>query len=132
MSKPREVQLASRPVGWPTPENFALVEGELPDLGRGPGPRAQRRHVGRPLHARPDERRQVLRGAVRAGRRPWTAARSARSSSPAPTGFAVGDLVLHGLGWREHAVLDATPARVGRPGGGPGLRLPRRARHDRA
>ena len=27
-------------------------------------------------------------------------------------GFAVGDHVLHGLGWREVAVLDATGARV--------------------
>ena len=35
---------------------------------RRPGPRAQRGHVGRPLHARSDERRQVLCRAVRARR----------------------------------------------------------------
>ena len=29
MSNPREVQLVSRPVGWPTPENFALESRAL-------------------------------------------------------------------------------------------------------
>ena len=32
---PREVRLASRPVGWPTHEDFALVESEVPELADG-------------------------------------------------------------------------------------------------
>src|SRR6478735_5034767 len=35
MPNPREVQLVSRPVGWPTPENFALVESAPTQLGPG-------------------------------------------------------------------------------------------------
>ena len=32
---PREVRLASRPVGWPTHDDFAVVESELPELADG-------------------------------------------------------------------------------------------------
>lgn len=31
----REIQLASRPVGRPTPDNFRLAESPLPELGDG-------------------------------------------------------------------------------------------------
>ena len=65
--------------------------GELPPGRDGaartpgrPGPGPQPLHVRRPLHARPDERRQVVLRAVRAGRARSTAAPSARSSPPGP------------------------------------------------
>ena len=32
---PREVRLVSRPVGWPTHDDFAVVESELPALADG-------------------------------------------------------------------------------------------------
>ena len=32
---PREWRLASRPTGWPTPENFELAESDLPELQDG-------------------------------------------------------------------------------------------------
>ena len=32
---PREVRLASRPVGWPTHADFEVVDSELPDLADG-------------------------------------------------------------------------------------------------
>ena len=32
---PREWRLASRPTGWPTPENFELAESEVPELADG-------------------------------------------------------------------------------------------------
>ena len=47
-------------------------------------------------------------------------------------GFKPGDLVLHGLGWRDYAVLDARLGPGGRPGARAGVGLPRRARPDRA
>ena len=65
---PREWRLTSRPIGWPTPENFALVESDVPDLAEGQILVRNEVHLRRPVHARPDERRQVLRRAVRAGR----------------------------------------------------------------
>ena len=33
LSHTREIHLASRPEGWPTPENFRLAEASLPELG---------------------------------------------------------------------------------------------------
>src|SRR2546429_321447 len=34
---PRQIVLASRPAGWPTPANFRLTEEDRPDLADGPG-----------------------------------------------------------------------------------------------
>ena len=70
------------PTGWPTPENFATAEVELPALEDGQILVRNIAHLRRPVHARPDERRQVVRPAVPARTRPSTAAPSARSSSP--------------------------------------------------
>ena len=66
---PREWRLASRPTGWPTPENFELVESEVPELADGQIRVRNEVHVGRPVHARADERRQVVRRALRASAR---------------------------------------------------------------
>src|SRR3979490_945132 len=33
MTATREIHLASRPVGWPTPDNFRFVDVELPEPG---------------------------------------------------------------------------------------------------
>ena len=52
---------------------------------------------------------------------------------PAPTDVAVGALVLHGLGWRDVAVLPAAHVpRCSRLPGLPAVGLPRRAGHARA
>ena len=64
----REIRLAARPRGMPQPSDFELAEVELPDPVDGRDPRPQRVRLGRPVHAGPDERRALLRGAVR-GRR---------------------------------------------------------------
>ena len=82
MTTSHEWHLIRRPHGAPVDEDFALVEVELPEPGPGPGAGPQHVHVGRPLHARPDERREVLRPAVPARRGRWTAARWARWSRP--------------------------------------------------
>jgi NADPH-dependent curcumin reductase CurA len=107
---PREIILASRPDGWPTVANFALVEVPHQDLADGqvrvrnlfmsvdPYMRGRMNdvksyvppfEVGRPLEG----------GAV---------GEVVESRSP---DLAVGDLVLHMLGWRDEAVLDARHAR---------------------
>jgi hypothetical protein len=102
----RQVHLVSRPVGWPAPEDFRLVEVEVPEPSDG----------------------QVLVHNQFLSVDPYMRGRMNEARSYAPpyrldapmTGGAVGevlasrspqlrdgDLVLHQAGWREYAVLDA-------------------------
>ena len=64
--KNRQILLASRPSGAPTPENFRLVEAEVPRPR--PDAAAHGLPLPRPLHAQPHERRTLIRPAGRAGR----------------------------------------------------------------
>ncbi|MGI5503187.1 NADP-dependent oxidoreductase [Lentzea sp. CA-135723] len=101
-----EVRLASRPTGWPTDENFEIAEVEVPTPGDGqilvrnvvmsvdPYMRGRMNdvksyvppfQVGAPLDG----------GAV---------GEVVTSNSPE---FKAGDHVLHGLGWRDYAVVNA-------------------------
>lgn len=104
MPTTRQVQLRSRPTGWPTPENFETVEVELPPLGPGqvlvrntvmsvdPYMRGRMNDV--KSYVPPFQLGEPLDGGV-VGE--VVASESER--------FAVGDMVAHQLGWREHAVL---------------------------
>jgi len=104
-----EVRLASRPSGWPTDENFEIAEVEVPTPGDGeilvrnvvmsvdPYMRGRMNdvksyvppfQVGAPLDG----------GAV---------GEVVTSNSP---DFKPGDHVLHGLGWRDYAVVNAAHA----------------------
>lgn len=106
----REIHLASRPEGVPATDAFALVETDLPDPAEGqllvenlvmsvdPYMRNRMRDV--KSYIPPFQLGEPLDGGA-VGR---VVASNARD-------FAEGDIVLHQLGWREHAVLDARAAR---------------------
>jgi len=106
----REIHLIARPTGEPTADDFAVVERELPDPGEG----------------------ELLVRNVVMSVDPYMRGRMSEAKSYAPPyelnapmyGGAVGEvlasgtddvpegaLVLHGLGWRDHALVDATSAR---------------------
>ena len=107
---PREVRLVSRPVGWPTHADFEVVDSELPDLADGQirvrntvmsvDPYMRGRMSAAKSYADPYAIGEVMTGGA------VGIVEESRAE-----GFAVGDHVLHGLGWREVAVLDAASAR---------------------
>ncbi len=102
----REIRLASRPQGWPVPENFTLAEADVPALASGqilvrniamsvdPYMRGRMNDV--KSYSAPFALDQALDGGA-VGQ--VIASRSAERK--------VGDVVVHSLGWREYAVLPA-------------------------
>ncbi|WP_405975714.1 NADP-dependent oxidoreductase [Streptomyces sp. NBC_00988] len=105
----REIQLASRPDGWPTHDNFRLVETELPDPG--PGQLLVRNTV---MSVDP-----YMRGRMNAGKSyvppfavdaPLEGGAVGEVIKSSDDAFTVGDMVVHDYGWREHAVVDAVRA----------------------
>lgn len=111
MTNPREVQLVSRPVGWPTHDDFALVESAGAELADGQirirnevmsvDPYMRGRMSDAKSYAEPYALGEAMHGG----------AVGVVTESRAD-GITVGDHVLHGLGWREEAVLDGTAVRV--------------------
>ncbi|EHN73367.1 MULTISPECIES: NADP-dependent oxidoreductase [Streptomyces] len=105
----REWHLVTRPVGWPKPEDFALVEAEVPTPGDGQvlvrnlyvsvDPYMRGRMSAAKSYAAPYELGKVMQG----GAVGEVVASNAE-------GFAAGDHVLHFFGWREYAALDAKNA----------------------
>lgn len=103
--KTRQIRLVSRPTGWPTHEDFELVEVDVPPLQPGQvlvrntvmsvDPYMRGRMNDTKSYIPPFQLGQPLDGGA-VGE--VVASRSDR--------FAVGDTVQHQLGWREHAVLD--------------------------
>ena len=107
----REIQLASRPEGWPTDENFRLSEVAVPELQEG-------QVLVRNLYMSVDPYMRGRMNDVKSYVPPFQLGApldggaigevvESRSES-----HRVGDKVLHGLGWRDYAVLDAKRARV--------------------
>ncbi|MBD8869566.1 NADP-dependent oxidoreductase [Nocardioides donggukensis] len=111
MSTPtRQIHLASRPDGWPTPENFRTVETELPDPA--PGQLLVRNSV---MSVDPymrgrmnDVRSYVPPFALDA---PLDGGAVGEVVATSSDRFAVGDVVLHQQGWREHALLEEKEGR---------------------
>ncbi len=99
----REIHLASRPSGWPTDETFRFVDTELPAPEAGqvlvrntfmsvdPYMRGRMNDV--KSFVPPYQLDQPLEGGA-----------VGEVVESAADGVAPGDLVLHGLGWRSHAL----------------------------
>ncbi|RKT52371.1 NADP-dependent oxidoreductase [Saccharothrix australiensis] len=105
----QEIHLASRPEGFPTPGNFALVEAPVPTPGPG-------QLLVRNLFMSVDP---YMRGRMNAGKSyttPFEVGAALEGGAVGEVvasdvdGFAVGDKVLHNLGWREYAAVDASTA----------------------
>jgi NADPH-dependent curcumin reductase CurA len=114
----RQILLASRPTGEPTPDNFRLVEAPVSRPGPGrmllrtvflsldPYQRG-RMNAGR-SYARPVEVGEVMEGRA--------VAEVVESNLP---GYAPGDLVFAPTGWQEYALSDGTAVRKLDPSVGP-------------
>ncbi|MEU6460479.1 NADP-dependent oxidoreductase [Streptomyces sp. NPDC046976] len=105
----REWHLLSRPVGWPKPEDFALVETPVPTPGEGQilvrntylsvDPYMRGRMSAAKSYVAPFELGKVMEGGA-----------VGEVIESRAEGIAVGDHVLHSLGWREYAAVDASAA----------------------
>jgi NADPH-dependent curcumin reductase CurA len=106
---PRQIVLASRPVGWPTPDNFRLTEEDRPDLSDG---QVRVRNLFMSVDPYMRGRMNDVKSYVppfRLGEPLEGGAVGTVVETRSPQ-LAEGDLVLHMLGWRDEAVLDATHA----------------------
>ncbi|MFJ8080944.1 NADP-dependent oxidoreductase [Streptomyces sp. NPDC096205] len=105
----REWHLLSRPVGWPKPEDFALVEAEVPTPREGQvlvrnrylsvDPYMRGRMSAAKSYVAPFELGKVMQGGA--------VGEVIESNAE---GIEPGDHVLHFLGWREYAAVDAQHA----------------------
>ncbi|MEU0048331.1 NADP-dependent oxidoreductase [Streptomyces sp. NPDC006184] len=105
----REWHLLSRPVGWPKPEDFALVEAPVPAPGEGQvlvrnkylsvDPYMRGRMSAAKSYAAPFELNKVMQGGA-----------VGEVIESRAEGISAGDHVLHFFGWREYAVVDARNA----------------------
>lgn len=110
MTTAREIHLASRPQGWPTPANFRTVETDLAE----PGPdqvlvRNTFMSVDPYMRGRMNDVKSYVPpfqlDAVMDG---GAVGEVVASGTP---DLAVGDTVLHQAGWRTHALLPAAAVR---------------------
>lgn len=105
----RQVVLASRPQGAPVPGNFRLEEAELPEPGPGQVLVANRwMSVDPYMRGRMNDVESYV-PPFRVDRPLDGGAVGEVVASAAPE-LPVGTTVLHGSGWREHALLDAGAA----------------------
>ncbi|MFB7600795.1 NADP-dependent oxidoreductase [Streptomyces sp. NPDC056160] len=114
----REWHLLSRPVGWPKPEDFALVEAELPQPGEGQvlvrneylsvDPYMRGRMSAAKSYVAPYELNEPMQGGA-----------VGEVVASRAEGIAVGDHVLHFGGWREYAAVNAAHAVKVDPGAAP-------------
>ncbi|MEV8564568.1 NADP-dependent oxidoreductase [Streptomyces sp. NPDC051322] len=105
----REWHLTARPDGWPTPDDFALREVELTEPAEG-------RILVRNLYFSVDPYMRGRMNDVKSYTPPFQLDKPMDGGAVGEViasradGFAVGDHVLHGLGWREYAQVPARHA----------------------
>uniref|UniRef100_A0AAU3HUI9 NADP-dependent oxidoreductase n=1 Tax=Streptomyces sp. NBC_01393 TaxID=2903851 RepID=A0AAU3HUI9_9ACTN len=105
----REWHLVSRPVGWPQPTDFALVEAEV----RQPGPGEV---LVRNAYVSVDPYMRGRMSAAKSYVAPFELGETMQGGAVGEViasnaeGIEAGDHVLHFLGWREYAVVDAKQA----------------------
>ncbi|MER5969499.1 NADP-dependent oxidoreductase [Streptomyces sp. NPDC002055] len=105
----REWHLVARPHGWPKPEDFALRETAVTEPG--PGQILVRNtllSVDPYMRGRMNDMKSYLPPYPLDGPMDGGAVGTVLASNA--EGFAPGDHVLHGLGWREYAVVDGKRA----------------------
>jgi NADPH-dependent curcumin reductase CurA len=103
--KNRQILLASRPRGEPTPDNFELIETDAPEPGPGQmllrtiylslDPYMRGRMNAGPSYAKPVEVGEVMEGRA--------VCEAVKSNLPQ---HKLGDLVVAGTGWQEYALSD--------------------------
>ena len=109
----REVRLASRPTGRPVPENFRLAESPLPELQDG-------QILVRNLYISVDPYMRGRMNDVKSYSAPFALDAALDGGAVGEViasraeGRKVGDAVVHQLGWREYAVLNADATSVAR------------------
>ncbi|WP_034270542.1 NADP-dependent oxidoreductase [Haloechinothrix halophila] len=114
MTATREIRLASRPSGWPEPTNFTLTDTELPAPSEG-------QLLVRNLFMSVDPYMRPRMNDVKSYVPPFQIDEPLDGGAVGEVvestvdGFKPGDTVLHGLGWREHALVPAKTARAVEP-----------------
>jgi NADPH-dependent curcumin reductase CurA len=106
-----EVRLASRPTGWPTEDTFEIAEVDIPTPAEG-------QILVRNIVMSVDPYMRGRMNDVKSYVPPFQVGKPMDGGAVGEivavgegvTTLAVGDNVLHGLGWREYAVLDAKHA----------------------
>ncbi|MFJ3660786.1 NADP-dependent oxidoreductase [Streptomyces sp. NPDC090119] len=105
----REWHLLERPVGWPEPEDFALVEVPMPVPGEG-------QVLVRNEYLSVDPYMRGRMSAAKSYSAPFGLGEPMEGGAVGVVvasdvdGIAVGDHLLHFLGWREYAAVDAKKA----------------------
>lgn len=111
MTTTREIHLAARPQGRPTPDDFELLTVDLPDLA--PGEVLIRNtwmSVDPYMRGRMNDARSYV-PPFEVGR-PLEGGAVGEVIASEDDDVAVGTTVLHQLGWREHAILPGSQARA--------------------
>jgi NADPH-dependent curcumin reductase CurA len=108
-TKGMEIRLAKRPTGWPTPENFEIAQVEVPRPADG-------QILVRNLLMSVDPYMRGRMNDVKSYAPPFQVGEPLDGGAVGEVvestvdGFKPGDAVLHSLGWREYALVDAKHA----------------------